>query len=141
MKDKEILQCFAAYVPHNISLEVDFNQQKYLTTCWGVRGCSDYPISEWDKGVRKGLMFSQVKLVLHPLSDTKKEMMYEGEKIIPADVLGWDTNMFKRRKSGEYPIIFSETYEDCQFLIKLGFDLFRLIEKGYAIDVNTSSIW
>lgn len=141
MKYIKILQHFAAYVPYSISLEVDFNQQKYLTTCWGVRGCSDYPISEWDKGVRKGLMFSQVKLILHPISDMGKEMVYKGVKIRPADVLGWDANMVKRRKSGDSPIILNETYENCQFLLELGFDIFGLIEKGYAIDINTSRIW
>jgi hypothetical protein len=79
------------------------------------------------KDVTFGL--DQMKLYRRPLSDLTKEIEHDGEKFVPIEKLDWDTNRYRRRKSGEYPIIFNETFSTCQELLEWHFNIFNIPEE------------
>ena len=78
-----------------------------------------------------------IKPILHPLSDLTKEIEVNGEKFVPFKILHDSTG-----NSWEKPFIDSVENKYCtakQWLkcIEWHFDVFGLIEKGLAIDINT----
>lgn len=95
--------------------------------------------------------------IFHPLTDLTKEIEINGEKFIPKDKLyeKWSnkhsyTYNFLKRESNckkDFDLIFNNVYSEkgydylehwmYQDLIKWHFDLFFLIKKGQAVDINT----
>ncbi len=98
------------------------------------------------------------KPILRPLSDLTKEIEFEGEKIIPykelkkdflmegllefkTTVYGWTG--FTDNKNNHIPIYMDgKIMPECGFgtiqkLFEWHFDVFGLIERGNAIDINT----
>jgi len=87
---------------------------------------------------------SEYKLILRPLSDLTKEIEHNGEKFKPSFVLSRDYKdefvelLITEKGKGYYndllryiPLCIAEK------LFKWHFDVFGLIEKGEAIDINT----
>lgn len=86
------------------------------------------------------------KLILRPLSDLVKEIDINGEKFIPMDGLESDPEIeyfadggvpmkyFKKCEIWELKLL---PYGIIENLFKWHFDVFELIEKGLAIDINT----
>jgi hypothetical protein len=65
-----------------------------------------------------------VRLILRPLSDLTKEIDHNGEKFVPKDVfMESDVDL--------------TSYDGVVTLCSWHFDVFGLIEKGLAIDINT----
>lgn len=86
---------------------------------------------------RVNYKFKDIKLLLHPLSDLTKEIEYNGEKFIPLIKLtGFNTEKRYDRIIYEIKNNFS-VYHRMQKLIEWNFDVYGLIEKGLAIDINT----
>jgi hypothetical protein len=73
--------------------------------------------------------FDLFKLVLRPLSDLDKEINYLGEQVVLAELY---PQYFNKPLSG-----YKLGYELWQMLFSLHFDVFDLIYKGYAIDINS----
>lgn len=73
--------------------------------------------------------------ILRPLSDLTKEIEHNGEKFVPVENL----NPSLRSLKGFETLIKNQIimYEDAIKLFKWHFDVFGLIEKGEAIDINT----
>lgn len=104
-----------------------------------------------------------IKLILHPLSDLTKEIEVNGEKFVPVNrikdfynknILEWDEQFvigvysislergsydtFERIIIFGYDGDISHTrYDIVQMLLEWHFDVFGLIEKGLAVDINT----
>ncbi len=75
---------------------------------------------------------SQFKPILRPLSDLTKEIEHNGEKFVPTKALSmWDLQGITVLDIPHIPV---NLYE---LLLKWHFDVFGLIEKGLAIDINT----
>ena len=82
--------------------------------------------------------------ILHPLTDLTKEIEVNGEKFIPKDRLkekallkgfmGVSSMLSVLNEPKGYDDLFHWMYQD---LIKWHFDLFSLIKKELAIDINT----
>lgn len=65
----------APYLPYGLKCQIDLGQNEIVVTdSWGLKTGSDYPASYYDEGKRYGLMMSQIKPLLRPLSDLYKEM-------------------------------------------------------------------
>jgi len=83
------------------------------------------------------MIFLNRKPILRPLSDLTKEIEYNGEKFKPSERLAiplFDSDMQKYITQGEVagiPFWVSQKYFEWHF------DVFSLIEKGLAIDINT----
>lgn len=100
-----------------------------------IKGCSGDIISF--KG-NNNLQDLELKLILRPLSDLTKEIEHNGEKFVPLDYNAFKTdrnhlidfqNKYAHYKSVKYGII--------ERLLEWHFDIFRLIEKGLAVNINT----
>ena len=68
------------------------------------------------------------KPILRPLSDLTKEIESDGEKIVPRSKFIGNPLDYK---------ILENSYNVIQKLLEWHFDIFGLIEKGFAIDINT----
>lgn len=75
------------------------------------------------------------KIVKHPLSDLTKEIEVNGEKFVPLKKMGYNVSWYGW---DFYKInILEQKYSDIQKLLEWHFDIYGLIEKGLAIDINT----
>lgn len=92
------------------------------------------------------VQFSDILLILRPISDLTKEIDVNGEKFIPTERLfelyGGGYVSFKAFDNGFiYNLFLSDkkgfTYELYNLLISWHFDLDNLIENNLAIDINT----
>ena len=88
-----------------------------------------------------------IKPILRPLSDLTKEIEVNGEKFVPINLLEIDSSTVDFNSANNQPII---KLVDCEFiyvidvynnitqkLLEWHFDVFGLIERGLAIDINT----
>ena len=73
-----------------------------------------------------------IKPILRPLSDLKKEIDMQGEKVSAYEILPG-----REREDYENPILGYWSWNAMQILFENHFDVFGLIEKGLAIDINT----
>lgn len=65
----------APYLPYGLKCQIDLGQNEIIVTdSWGLKTGSDYPASYYNEGKRYGLMLSQIKPLLRPLSDLYKEI-------------------------------------------------------------------
>lgn len=82
------------------------------------------------------------KPILRPLSDLTKEIDVNGEKFVPIEkVQDWNTSIdfakeFKALLEDERWLS-TTSYLLVELLFEWHFDVFGLIEKGLAIDINT----
>lgn len=83
--------------------------------------------------------FSDVdKPILRPLSDLTKEIEHNGEKFVPIDNFIYKTSVeyFAEFPEQKHNLIHGLKYADVQLLLEWHFDIFGLIEKDLAIDIN-----
>ena len=88
-----------------------------------------------------------VQPILRPLSDLTKEIEHNGEKFVPIRKL-LEANSFNLEKmETEYINSFAKSmveiqmaYDDAQLLLRWHFDIFGLIEKDLAVNINTLSV-
>ena len=77
------------------------------------------------------------KPILRPLSDLTKEIEVNGKKFVPHIKLGGRTNLKDYDIEYLSKNIDNMSYGLVSKLIEWHFDVFGLIEKGLAIDINT----
>ena len=92
------------------------------------------------------LLLSKHLLVLRPLSDLTKEIEHNGETFVVIDILEQDENndyladcnIWTQKLFEEQKILSLEfiPYGVMQILFKYHFDVFGLIQKNLAIDIN-----
>lgn len=69
------LSHIAPYLPYGLKCQIDLGQNEIIATdSWGLKTGSDYPASYYDEGKRYGLMLSQIKPLLRPMSSLYKEI-------------------------------------------------------------------
>ncbi len=76
-----------------------------------------------------------IRLILHPLSDLIKEIEINGEKFIPYKKIGWGNGTWFNDSMAWQTLSFS----DAEKLLEWHFDIFGLINKGLANDINRLS--
>ena len=96
--------------------------------------------------IYNGLLLSKHLLVLRPLSDLTKEIEHNGETFVVIDILEQDENndyladcnIWTQKLFEEQKILSLEfiPYGVMQILFKYHFDVFGLIQKNLAIDIN-----
>lgn len=82
------------------------------------------------------VLFDDIKIVCLPLSDLTKEIEHNGEKFVPL------YRLIKEDKAFTNDFINVFGYEELkvsvyELLLEWHFDVFGLIEKGLAVDINT----
>ena len=90
----------------------------------------------------------QLKPVLHPISDLTKQIEHNGETFVPLRKLlensGFDLSKMSENETLDYKDVFTNIdlvgFNDAMYLVSIHFDIFDLISKNEAIDVNTLDV-
>jgi hypothetical protein len=130
------LKTLATYLPYNLKgiiknkvVVLDTLHQYSCETVPSVRGFT------W-------CGFENFKPILRPLSDLTKEIEVNGKKFVPIEkVQDWNTSIDFAK---EFEALLEDerwlsttSYLLVELLFEWHFDVFGLIEKGLAIDINT----
>ena len=133
--EKLELKHLAPYLPYGLIFHGEscgFNENFYP-----VMSIND---SEYEETSIFTILNEQWKPILRPLSDLTKEIDVNGEKIIPINYL-CEQVLHELRRIIEHFIIYGSygelPYWVSLYLFECHFDVFGLIEKGLAIDINT----
>ena len=137
------LKHLAPYLPYDLKCDIFFAQQSMGTCVWRIRILDCFYLDK----LKNNLEFIQP--ILLPLSDLTKEIEVNGEKFVPIDILSgetyYDYELTKSNKlveKDEKNIVILKCidvypYWIVQKLLQWHFDIFGLIDKGLAIDINT----
>jgi len=83
------------------------------------------------------------KPILRPLSDLNKEIVIKGEKhqmwLLINGQKALDNGKIENMNGYQYSIL-ELSYNKIQTILNFHFDIFNLIEKGLAVDINTLSV-
>ena len=80
---------------------------------------------------------TEIKLALRPLSDLNKEIEHNGEKFVPQKRIHQLDFEWLITSEKPYELVQKSDYEHFIKLLEWHFDVFGLIEKNLAIDINT----
>ena len=125
--DNLTLEHLSAYLPYG--LEITFEGDEYIHSMVGVEDTTNgiILISIFNDYGRCDI--SKVKPLLRPLSQLTQEIVHKGERFVPYYWFGRQGINIKSVKDERWHIV--------QKLISWHFDVFGLIDKGLAIDINT----
>ena len=153
--EKELtIKHLSPYLPYNLELIYNdcLNSRKIKAILTGIsksgiettykrktNGCVG-DLMEWVG--HNNISEMQVKLLLRPLSDLTKEIEVNGERFVPIEWLEdkyYTLDLHKQcKRIVEEPMWVNQCdYMLIMHLIEWHFDVFQLIEKGLAIDLNT----
>jgi hypothetical protein len=148
------LKHLAPYLPYKLQVSINKNGWEYmiigssniaeLRGLYGDDMCLLYQENEWFD-----LDFESFELILRPKTDLVKKIEINGKKFVPALVL-WSVSIEEEEYFevyGKIPDFWKNnlnlefendlSYREMKYLFKWNFDVFGLIEKGLAIDINT----
>lgn len=133
----------------HLPLHENIDHCDMIVSCSGERNGGFFMVEtgRWYYACR----FKDIKLILHPLPDLAKPMVYNGEEVIPINYLNKmlpdemkiDIDLDYEILSDSYGtaryVPFNMIYNVTQKLFAWKFDIRRLIEAGLAINVNILS--
>jgi len=136
------LKHLAGYLPYGLLVtKNDWTNYMLLTPCSSYLADSK---RKYEIGILDVICF-KAKPILHPLSDLTKKIDFKNKKITPLTELLRLSNFDVSKMIFENQLEFLDTFtnilflsfEDGQRLMEWHFDIYGLIEKGLAIDINT----
>lgn len=153
--EKLTIKELAPYLPyglncHCMGLVVDSYADEIIHVIVEIVGLNtDYvEIHEIGRTVTEQYDYLDVKPILRPLSDLTKEIEVNGEKLVPIhkfkkmsidfSCIHFDPfSVYIPNGCNYFELDFFDYYNVTQKLFEWHFDVFGLIEKGLAIDINT----
>jgi len=156
MEDKLELKNLAPYLPYK--LKCTNSKESYLQTGEDRTGILEQLSIQDEDSIIMGengyfiVDVSEITPILRPLYDIEKEISINGEKFIPRqrfiektkpkNMIGHDKSIDRHIDSQLSVLEEPKGYDNLkhwmyQDLIKWHFDVFGLIKKGLAIDINT----
>ena len=81
--------------------------------------------------------YDEFKPILRPLSDLTKVIQHNGDEFIPYIEYNYISEFLEELSTLDYTYMDHVQYKVINVLFELHFDVFGLIEKGLAIDINT----
>lgn len=134
--EKLELKDLAPYLPYGLKIRSSEGMTEILGYEW-VNGKIIYQL-DTDDDSGDFAFDDPIKPILRPLSDLTKEIEIDGEKLVP---MKWfsESEYYKRglNQSISNWQHLKNHYFTYNLLFKWHFDVFGLIEKGLAIDINT----
>ena len=146
------LEHLAPYLPYGLKAELLDYKCDYI----GKQFDEIIGIHEWSKNKDWCLLtaggskpsLDRIKPILRPLSDLTKEIVHNGETFVPADKVCPIDHYIGEEEKRKVHIMMIESwgaigdFGSCYFetvttLISMHFDVFGLIEKGEAVNINT----
>ncbi|MVW93664.1 hypothetical protein FCL53_17010 [Elizabethkingia meningoseptica] len=86
--DKLELKDIAPYLPYRLKLyHLSHFKGNKIIEDWGLKNCSDYPVSEYCDGTTYGRTLQEIKPILRPMSDLTEEITHGGETFVPMEKL------------------------------------------------------
>ncbi|HFK5596399.1 TPA: hypothetical protein ACG0AT_000946 [Elizabethkingia anophelis] len=142
--DKLELKDIAPYLPYRLKLyHLSHFKGNKIIEDWGLKNCSDYPVSEYCDGTTYGRTLQEIKPILRPMSDLTNEITHNGETFIPLHRILEAYCFDLAKMDEEYILSFKESlievdmsYKTAQMLHEMHFDTEKLIERGIAINLN-----
>ena len=141
MKNELTIQHLAPYLPYGLKVIFDSNTLGVLS---GIRPnlLTELIVLEAldnNTPIYKNWCILDTKPILRPLSDLTKEIEHNGERFVPGEELRWSNitaDIFSKsiNITHEHSNLFHCDYVK---LTSWHFDVFGLIEKCLAIDINT----
>jgi hypothetical protein len=148
------LKHLAPYLPHKLQVSINKNGWEYMISgnsniaeLRGLYGDDMCLLYQENEGF--DLDFESFELILRPKTDLVKKIEINGKKFVPALVL-WSVSIEEEEYFevyGKIPDFWKNnlnlefendlSYREMKYLFKWNFDVFGLIEKGLAIDINT----
>ena len=129
------LKHLAPYLPYSLEFNCDFNGIQEMTGLFVAEEDGE-PLVQF-KGYCADINDTTHKPILRPLSDLTKEIEIDGEKIVISnEYRSCRFNEMSTLKGGSV-ILRSIMLKEYDIILKYHFDIFGLIEKGLAIDINT----
>lgn len=132
----------ASYLPYGLKIQGQTHEE-----IAELSALSKYGINIKDRSFQYGEWADifDIKPILRPLSDLTKEIEIDGEKFVPYEKCKSVVNESQWIKicntidinGGEYSNICDMPYWWVNKLFEWHFDVFGLIEKGLAVDINT----
>ena len=152
MNDKLELKDLVGYLPYGLKCQLPKHQVRYgqqeILELNGLSLNSDKTVNPEFLLTNDDLLFGTEikwwKPILRPLSDLVKEIEVDGHRIVPAEkIFPKEWSDFKRGGMridmmfpwNRLPKIWR--YIDFVQLLELHFDVFGLIKRGLAVDINT----
>lgn len=145
--DKLELKDIAPYLPYRLKLyHLSHFKGNKIIEDWGLKNCSDYPVSEYCDGTTYGRTLQEIKPILRPMSDLTKEIIHNGETFVPIERLkeysdhkiefeGPDYILIKEDYSFEQNVL-GAPLAVIQKLCEWHIDFQDLIGRGLAINLN-----
>ena len=137
------LKHLAPYLPYRLKMRCIEDKTNHILTIahqtYDLSTVGLYPIL-------KGDFYKKFKPILRPLSDLTKEIGFNGEVVVVADIIFPEedyTNKFDRNVAIGALQLQNAIGHTCTFyqvvetLFKYHFDVFNLIDKGLAIDIKS----
>lgn len=124
--EKLELKHLAPYLPYGVKVRSRQETTYILNIFSNMRG----------EGLESRDIYScldnQYKPILRPLSDLTKEIEHNGDRFVPSKALScWDLDGISLIDIPHIPVNLYELF------LKWHFDVFGLIDKGLAIDINS----
>lgn len=117
------LKHLAPYLPYGLKVKDKRHEKRLIYDLDALRSNSDYPVRMTCESEKPyGAMLSETLPILRPLSDLYKQIEWEDGTYAMTD------SIFD---------VADDCYATTQSYIERHFDVFGLIEKGLAIDINT----
>ncbi|WP_417444619.1 hypothetical protein [Joostella sp.] len=123
------LKHLAPYLPYKINYFIDFEDGD--TSIWELEGLTKEEI--FIDGYDTNYESKNCKPVLRPLSDLTKEIDYNGDRFYPYNELKIPLDLSLNM---DYRNINNFPYKVISKMIEWHFDVFGLIDKGLAINMN-----
>ena len=154
--ETQTLEHLSAYLPYGLKLRMNiFGDNETIVELAGI---NDYQVELL--GIRKTVTewfdYENINPILYPLSSLTETIWYDGKEINPIEFIrDWYNENHKDVNEIEYYILDNEfglfgvyrdleeleiiamPYQAYRLLFKMKIDVFSLIEKGLAVDVNT----
>jgi hypothetical protein len=130
------LKHLTPYLPYDLQIEPLYQSMGHM---------GGFHNKTLDISVLEKYELEEIKPILRPLSDTSKEIEVNGEKFVPYIKLleqnNFDVKNMNKSDLYGYKDFFKDPdllmYNDVLKMIEWHFDIFSLIEKGLAVDINT----
>lgn len=134
------LKHLAPYLPYNLRFEIldykcDYVGEKF-GICNGFYFIGDGVYYTFKQRDVAGKNNNNCKPILRPLLDLTKEIEHDGEKFIPTETYK-GLNQLQEIYESEFINLQYARHNTVMFLFRHHFDVFGLIEKGLAININT----
>ena len=121
--EKLELKHLAAYLPYDIK-GMFRNREETLKSCTKVF-------------INREILYDDFKPILRPLSDLVNVITHKGKDFVPCIEYNHFNEYFEELSALDYSYVKYNQNRVVLILLELHFDIFGLIEKNLAVDINT----